>query len=302
MRLAATPTKWASAVTAAARRATPTRSLTANDTRYLKGTFTADCVSCHNATVLGTHSYTTPDPNHYIETTHTATPFTAAAQGTGADGTVPAEGKECGLCHSSTLKTAHASTSTSGGSVICVECHTDTTLGSAAQVAANWTNDRCTDCHDTGAARTHDAYGTAHTVSTTRGCAGTGVGCHDYTDLAKLHDKSQSGGAYTAASCENAGCHVTNDTRPAAIAADSCGTGSAGGCHADKADGSHGYNAAAHTGTPTATSYTINGNSYSSLACESCHAPELGTGARQDDLVFDRPGLRHMPSDSQGTR
>ena len=109
--------------------------LTANGTRYLKGAFTADCVSCHNAAVLGTHSYTTPDPNHYVETTHTATPFTAAAQGTGADGAVPAEGKECSTCHSSTLKTAHATSSTSGGSVTCVECHTDTTLGSAAVVA-----------------------------------------------------------------------------------------------------------------------------------------------------------------------
>ena len=225
--------------------------LTANGTRYLKGTFTADCVSCHNATVLGTHSYTTPDPNHYVETTHTATPFTAAAQGTGADGTVPAEGKECSLCHSSTLKTAHATVSTSGGSVTCVECHTDTTLGSSAQVAANWTNDRCTDCHDTGA-RT-DARRVRHgpcRLDDARLCQ---LG----RQLPRLHRPGQVARQEpvrrrrTASSCANAGCHVTSDTRPAAIAADSCGTGSAGGCHADKTTATTAPRAHTFTSAPT---------------------------------------------------
>ena len=72
------------------------------------------------------------------DATHTATPFTAAAQGTGADGTVPSEGKECSTCHSAALMTAHATVSTSGGSVTCVECHTDTTLGSATVIGAGW--------------------------------------------------------------------------------------------------------------------------------------------------------------------
>ncbi|NTU72060.1 MAG: hypothetical protein HGB10_09620 [Coriobacteriia bacterium] len=246
--------------------------LTANGTRYLKGTYTAQCTSCHNDTVIGAKDYTTA---HYSETTHTAAPFTSAAQGTGADGTVEAEGKECSTCHTATLKVAHETVSVSGGSVTCVECHTDTTLGSAAVIASNWANDRCTDCHDTGAATTHDAYAADHTVSTTRGCAGSGAGCHGYTNLAKLHDKSQAGGAATANSCANIGCHTTKDARPSAIDADSCGSGSVGGCHADKTTANHGYSAAKHTATPAAESYTINGATYSSPACDSCHEAVL---------------------------
>ena len=215
--------------------------LTENGTRKLKGTFTANCVSCHNATVLGTHSYTTPDPNHYVEATHTATPFTAAAQGTGADGAVAAGGLECSVCHSSTLKTAHATVSTSGGSVTCVECHTNTSLGSASVITGNWANDRCTDCHDTGAAKTHGGYAADHAVSTTRGCAASGSNCHGTaTSLVELHASSRTGGDPKYASCANTGCHTAKDARPADIAADSCGTGSAGGCHADKTTTNHG--------------------------------------------------------------
>lgn len=242
--------------------------LTANGTRYLKGTFAPDCVSCHNATVLGTHAYTTPDPNHYVETTHTATPFTAAAQGTGVDGPVPAEGKECATCHSAILKTAHATTSI--GAVSCVACHTDTTLGSAAVVAGNWANHRCTDCHDTGAATAHDAYATTHVVSN-NGCAGSGSGCHGTeTDLAKLHNVGQSGGAVKYSSCSNtdagdpSGCHVTDNVRPAKAfsSANACGSTSTG-CHTEKTisnhGADHGYTAASDHNATAMTGCTNSG-------------------------------------------
>ena len=148
-------------------------------------TSSAECSNCHDRAIHAEHG---------TDASHTATPFTAEAQGTGVDGTVPAEGKQCSICHSATLKPAHSTVSVSGGSVTCMECHQDAKLGSAGVIDAGWTTSRCTQCHDTGTARTHGAYDTTHTVSTTRGCAGSGADCHDYTNLAKLHDKSQSGG------------------------------------------------------------------------------------------------------------
>ncbi len=75
----------------------------------------AECASCHNGTDVGTHVYTPADPNHYDETTHTATPFSTVFQGAGPDGLVAAGGQDCSACHSATLKAAHATTSTSGG-------------------------------------------------------------------------------------------------------------------------------------------------------------------------------------------
>jgi hypothetical protein len=275
--------------------------LTANGTRYIKGTFAPDCVSCHNATVLGTHAYTPADPNHYNETTHTAAPFTAAAQGTGADGAVAAEGKECSLCHTATLKVAHATTSI--GAVNCLGCHTDTTLGSTTVIANNWTNDRCTDCHDTGAATTHDTYGTDHVVGTAAGCAGSGTSCHNYTDLAKLHDKSQQGGAPKYSTCANTGCHTTKDARPTAFnAANSCGSTSTG-CHLTKTTtnhgGSHTFNAAGSVYNNT----TVTGCTDSSAGCHGaapanyqaahpnsgCITGPCHTAANHNDVAFNDP-------------
>ena len=108
-------------------------------------------------------------------------------------------------------------------------------------IAGNWANDRCTDCHDTGAATTHDGYVTAHTVSTTRGCANSGSSCHGTTtNLAVLHNASQSGGAPDDASCANAGCHTSLNARPAAIAADSCGHRLDAAATSDKTTTNHG--------------------------------------------------------------
>jgi hypothetical protein len=155
-------------------------------------------------------------------------------------------GKACATCHSATLKVAHSTTSTQtvltqDGKVTCVECHADTSLDSSATVAANWTNALCTDCHDTGAAKTHDAYATAHTISAGRGCAGSGPDCHGTsTSLAELHSANKDGGPPLGLSCANNGCHTTKDARPAAIPPDSCGKDSAGGCHILKTPDNHG--------------------------------------------------------------
>jgi len=216
------------------------------------GRASAACVDCHNSGLVANPmggsggAYTTPDPKHYSETTHTATPFTAAVQGVGGDGVVPAEGKECSTCHTASLKIAHATTSTNGGSVTCAECHGDTSLNSSAVIAGGWANDKCKDCHDAGAATTHAAYGTTHVVAAGT-CAGTGTGCHNFTDLAKLHNVDQAGGAANYASCSNTdagdptGCHADKDARPARWASDaaSCGQGTSG-CHTEKSAVNHG--------------------------------------------------------------
>lgn len=254
----------------------------------------AECVSCHAAGgALATSDYAPVDPEHATgsETTHTATPFTAAYQGAGADGTVAAEGKQCSICHSATLKPAHSATSSNGGSVTCVECHTDTTLGSAAVVSADWTAKKCTDCHDSGAASTHDAYGTTHVV-VAGACAGT-AGCHADTDLAKLHDKNQAGGTAKYQSCGNSdagdpsACHATMDTRPARWASDaaSCGEGTAG-CHQDKSPSNHGKR---HTLTIASSVYADGAGEGVPAGCLSsggggCH-DSLGTGNTSVDIA-----------------
>lgn len=208
------------------------------DVRNLHGPDAANsCGVCHNAKItlpastacVGCHAYSPADSTHYNETTHTATPFTAAGQG----GTFSAGGKQCAACHSAALKAAHATTSTNGGSVTCVECHNDTTRNSKTVIAGNWLTRKCVQCHDYGTPKTHATYSSAHVVSAAYGCAGSGANCHNSADLALLHDKSQSGGAPNHNSCANAGCHTEKDKRPAAFnTPNSCGPGS-GGCHQD---------------------------------------------------------------------
>ena len=275
------------------------------DPTRVPATATADCSSCHDT--AGIHDTSGDDA------THTATPFTAAAQGTGADGAVEAEGRECSVCHTGTLRTAHATVSTSGGSITCTECHGDATLGSTGVVTAGWPTRRCTECHDAGTASTHEGYATAHAASTTRGCAGSGAACHDYTDLAKLHDKSQSGGAPTKQSCANTGCHVTKDLRPSAVGADSCGQGSGGGCHADKTTTNHGYDPAKHASTETCflechsnELKPVHDAAVPAVACTGCHptrvadvAPWDGTcTACHPTAVADHAPASHVGTDT----
>ncbi len=160
-----------------------------------------------------------------------------------------------------------------GRSVSCVECHTDTTLDSSATVAASWPTRKCVECHDYGASTTHDSYATTHTVEPGT-CAGTGAGCHDFTDLSALHAVSQSGGAPNYQGCANAdpsdpsACHSVLDARPAAIdPAASCGEGTSG-CHQDMNTSNHG-SATAH-GFSAASDYdngTVTGCTNSGAGC-----------------------------------
>ncbi|NTV40023.1 MAG: hypothetical protein HGA51_08750, partial [Demequinaceae bacterium] len=55
-----------------------------------------ECVSCHNGTDVGLHVYAPTDPNHYGDTTHTASAQT---------GTV--SGLACSTCHSMEMKPEH---------------------------------------------------------------------------------------------------------------------------------------------------------------------------------------------------
>lgn len=252
---------------------------------------TADCVSCHQDKFDGGEV----GPDHYDESAHTATPFTTAYQGSGADGLVASGGEECSDCHSASLATAHSATSTSGGAVSCAECHTDQNLGSSATVSADWPIKKCTDCHDAGAATTHDSIAATHTVEP-GSCAGTGSGCHDSADLMALHASSQSGGEPVYQGCSNAdmsdpsGCHNVLDVRPPSVSREaSCGEGS-GGCHADKNPDNHAYNPAKHAATlgvgdilmgdyPDPAAYPEHGEGWtaSGIACSLCHFSDLAT-------------------------
>ena len=260
---------------------------------------TGDCLGCHNGTDVGSHSYSPVDPQHYSAQLHTPSDpatFTAAYQGPGADGPVVSYGVECRACHSESLKSAHSSTSVSGGSVTCVECHTDTTLGSSVVVSDGWPTGRCTDCHDAGAAMTHDSVTTSHTVVAGT-CAGTGSTCHNYVDLAELHTKSQSGGVPKYNSCGNAdptdptACHNVLDVRPTPfILAASCGQGTTG-CHQEKTASNHGYDVAKHAATLGSARIKMGASAddvdhgyiwSADVECAWCHYSDLGTQHSND--------------------
>jgi hypothetical protein len=174
---------------------------------------TVECGNCHA-------SYSTPDPNHYNETTHTAT----AQTGTG-----------CTNCHSMSMKAAHASTAVP---VTCVACHTSAKY---AALGGTW-NKTCDACHPT--TTRHSLAATKHKSANTT-CAGTG--CHDVTKVDVLHNPSVSGcaachkpGAVLTTDCTAAGCHANIGTSHHALH-DASGVIDAGckGCHETFLDTEH---------------------------------------------------------------
>ncbi|MDP2232641.1 MAG: hypothetical protein Q8K89_03325, partial [Actinomycetota bacterium] len=222
--------------------------LTANNTRYLVGTFTARCIDCHNISLdldgagPAPLDYGAYDPNHYEPYLVNHTADIAADSVVTGGSTITT--KSCTVCHETMLKAEHAITLSASGdmSVNCIECHTDTTLGSAAQVTAKWTNNKCSDCH--GA--THGGSGMAiHDMSASAGSLGcSDSGCHTNTsDLALLHADSVKTGDPATTSCNL--CHASADTDLSAITGcDSChaphdmtvhqittDTGNCGRCH-----------------------------------------------------------------------
>ena len=144
--------------------------------QYVSDNYTADCTTCHKASGIYDKAYAPYDTTHYSETTHAAAPWTYADQSEGANGTVLSESKECGNCHTASMKLAHSNTSTdtaltADGQVDCKECHAGTSLDSLQIITNNWPARACVDCHDYDTNKTHDGYTTIHQVSTTRGCA-----------------------------------------------------------------------------------------------------------------------------------
>jgi len=254
------------------------------------GTFVTNCNTCHTASTVPSSKscvdaachagtgVTSVAAHNFNTTKHTATPWTSAAQG--AAPSVSTGGKECSLCHSARLDTAHAQTSK--GAISCTTggtgstgCHNNTSLTSQAVASARWTQKRCTQCHNSGSNVSHEGTVTAHAVSA-GACAGTANGCHTSTDLWAIHAKSQSGGVPTGASCANAGCHspANLNKRPTQK---TCGQGNA--CHTNKELGTH---PGSHNHSYTATS---DYNAATGTGCANSGAGCHGTDATRVDMV-----------------
>jgi predicted CXXCH cytochrome family protein len=234
-----------------------------------------DCQTCHDGGFVGAPARAVLVTDHFNETTHTATGLTNAVSSGGT------ASSRCVDCHNSApanglrgLVAQHTNItqvlgSPYGTTVSCVECHNDTRNNGNAEVLAGWSSDSCADCHSITSAAPQHSTTTAPSrpAYPTTTCSSSGTSCHPSPDLHAIHKD--------AAGCNLTGCHDYALQGIAPTGGSTCGT--TGTCHTDKTDGSHGYSAAKHTGTPTPASYSINGSTYPSLACESCHSVELGT-------------------------
>ncbi|MDO8953219.1 MAG: discoidin domain-containing protein [Gammaproteobacteria bacterium] len=143
-----------------------------------------ECVSCHA-------KYTQIDPDHYVETSHTA----SAVAG------------DCYKCHKLSMDAEHSKTSVSP-KVTCVSCH----QGKVDGLVGGW-NKTCLACHT--AASTHSAQTSAHEASTSSACAG--AGCHAVTDVAAIHENAVEGaltGCYV--------CHRSSDAVPLGVECATC--------------------------------------------------------------------------------
>lgn len=139
------------------------------------------CARCHNATLalpvsakcVNCHGDHSPiDPAHYPVDRHDA----SAQSG-------------CDQCHSKDMKTEHFKPTVA---VSCVRCHEE----SVDLLTGAW-DKTCTSCHPTK----HGEQGAKHQSANT-GCGGTG--CHDITDVSKVHASVVGGGC--------AACHVSSDS------------------------------------------------------------------------------------------
>ncbi|MHB9004866.1 MAG: cytochrome c3 family protein, partial [Coriobacteriia bacterium] len=136
------------------------------------------------------------------DTKHTAS---AAAMSTKVDAYV--NNNACSTCHSSTLGTAHATTSmvsdpscTTGGTGN-LGCHNSTALSnSPTQVKASWPAKECDDCHatshDTYTLSTHTSLVGASTADANDADSCVSGGCHlagATSDVRLMHDRATSG-------------------------------------------------------------------------------------------------------------
>jgi hypothetical protein len=252
-----------------------------------------ECATCHNTTVdtSGTTAcastachgtkYPTPDPSHYDATKH------AAAETT------------CGQCHFMDMKAEHFKSTVM---VTCVQCH-ETKVDYFTTL---W-DKTCAACHATK----HGNQSTAHNSSNTS-CAGTG--CHDITDVTKIHGALQGSGCYvchksasepaTTTNCTAIGCHADVGTDHHAAHDGSAVNGSGcEGCHFRHLDDEHaalGYTCSTcHASINATVQAAIQNNDVRCLSChpDSAHnarqAVEFAAGAASMHRVnADYPGMR----------
>ncbi len=210
-----------------------------------------DCTACHSPT----------SPHGDDAATHQASPASEVIDISGISYGV----HECSECHGTTnLLPVHSD--------VCATCHPTP----KDSLAGGWSGG-CVEggCHTlTSTAPMHATIDDAHEIPAAIGPQCFTAGCHDAAGVAPFEGKSVAelhssastttpGGTRT--SCEI--CHNESVTPTA-----NCLTA---GCHADRSE-PHGYDAATHTGTPTPSTFDINSVTYPAIACDSCHALELG--------------------------
>ena len=142
--------------------------------------------------MIGSSTYGPYDPNHYEETTHTASGLSATVN---AGGTYSAT---CATCHPGALSAQHQNVAASGdGDVTCVECHTANTAVTAV-ITTGWSTKTCAACHTAGVLPTMVAHATTAPAVSGTEAEGAGScaksGCHATTDMHALH-------AYNATRC-----------------------------------------------------------------------------------------------------
>ena len=231
-----------------------------------------DCVDCHKSAGLGSYA-TTYSPiaaYHYNETTHTAN-----ALGTGADASVQAGGKACSGCHTATLSVAHATTSHFDrahcrrlGELRRMPRRHHSRLGERrrGQLAQR----PVLRLPHLGARRLHLG---PHRLDDPR-LRGLGreLSRHLHQPRRDPQREPVRRGAdrrelrQRALPREHPG-RLDKDSRPTAIPADSCGSGSAGACHADKTDINHSGKHALNVAGSNYNNTTITGCTNSGSGC-----------------------------------
>jgi hypothetical protein len=241
----------------------------------------AGTTGCHTSYSVSNHG-----GNGGNDSTHTVT----AASLTATVGVYSAgsydDSRTCAACHAATLTTAH--TGTRIGTLTCANCHNETTpINSVAIIkpAPGTFNKTCTQCHGAKTTFHGSNVATAHT-GTHPGYSCNNTGCHNTDDLRIIHAKKQTSMYPLSAGCSNSsdgtrspfGCHTAVGVVPTQTA---CGAGN-GGCHQDKTGTNHGYNEAQHTATAAGSKECVECHQSYRLSvihhdnCAWCHSGPFG--------------------------
>ena len=216
-----------------------------------------DAISSHNKACTACHSASAPHGDNAA--THAATPPAATITISGHSFGSHA----CSECHAPTnLLDLHGN--------VCATCHP-----SPKDSATPWAKGCAQgNCHaGTSTKPMHGTIDASHAIPASKaGCLVSG--CHSAGASKPFQGKSvaelHSSATTTVAGVTRSGCQICHFT---GITLTTDCTSS--GCHPERAN-PHGYDAATHTGTPTAQSFTIAGATYPAIACASCHSTELG--------------------------